>query len=237
MSVCSSESRVILIRFRRTNVISFDHVHLKCTQRECQANESTIDQKKRNVQVTNFRYSNWKVTSVGKTSWKDGHMILRHGRTSQKYVEMYCELTNKKTEQLYTVSTPCLDDHNWKKDNLEVVGEMPNMCSQFVFKCMSKTTRMRRTNSRRSISLLPGENGRCTITFWKIRSQNVQIFGYVYRNTNSPSYGPGWKIHSFLLSEICTVVLWQDDYGKGNLRTFYWNTVGRRFPNWECLFV
>ena len=35
---------------------------------------------------------------------------------------------------------------------------------------------------------------------------------------------------SFLLSEICTVILWQDCYGKGNLRESYCSTVGRRFP-------
>ena len=31
--------------------------------------------------------------------------------------------------------------------------------------------------------------------------------------------------------------LWQDYYGKGNLRKPHWNTVGKRFPSWECLFV
>ena len=30
--------------------------------------------------------------------------------------------------------------------------------------------------------------------------------------------------------EICTVILWQDCYGKGNLRKSYCSTVGRRFP-------
>ena len=29
---------------------------------------------------------------------------------------------------------------------------------------------------------------------------------------------------------ICTVILWQDCCGKGNLRKSFWNTVGRRFP-------
>ena len=33
------------------------------------------------------------------------------------------------------------------------------------------------------------------------------------------------------------VILWQDCHGKGNSRNFCWNTVGRRFINWECLFV
>ena len=33
------------------------------------------------------------------------------------------------------------------------------------------------------------------------------------------------------------VIFWQDSYGKGKLRKSYCSTVGRRFPNWECLFV
>ena len=32
------------------------------------------------------------------------------------------------------------------------------------------------------------------------------------------NHGPLWKIQSFFLSGICTVILWQDCYGKGNLR-------------------
>ena len=44
------------------------------------------------------------------------------------------------------------------------------------------------------------------------------------------SLGPVWKTQSFLLSEICIVILWQDCYGKGNLRKSYRSTVGRRFP-------
>ena len=63
----------------------------------------------------------------------------------------------------------------------------------------------------------------------KIQSQNVQIFGYVYQSTNGQNLGPVWKTQSFLLSEICTVTLWQDYCGKGNLRKFYQNTVGKKF--------
>ena len=37
----------------------------------------------------------------------DGH--------AKKCVERYCELANKKVEQLYKVFTPCLDDHHLKK--------------------------------------------------------------------------------------------------------------------------
>ena len=36
-------------------------------------------------------------------------------RRAQKCVERYCELANKETDQVYKVSTPCLDDHNFKR--------------------------------------------------------------------------------------------------------------------------
>ena len=37
---------------------------------------------------------------------------------AQEYVESYCELANKKTKQLYKMSTPCLDGHNFKEEEL-----------------------------------------------------------------------------------------------------------------------
>ena len=43
---------------------------------------------------------------------------------AQKCVERFCELTNKKVVQLYKVSHPCLDDHQLKQDELELVGEL-----------------------------------------------------------------------------------------------------------------
>ena len=79
-----------------------------------------------------------------------------------------------------------------------------------------KTSGMRRTSSRRSISLHPGQDGRCTVVIENSKSQNVQIFGYVYQNTNGQNRCPAWKTWSFFLSEICTVILWRDYYRKGN---------------------
>ena len=64
----------------------------------------------------------------------------------------------------------------------------------------------------------------------KFANRNVQTFGFVYRDTSGQNHGPVWKIQSFLLKEICAVILWQDCYGRGNLIKFYWNTVGRKFP-------
>ena len=61
----------------------------------------------------------------------------------------------------------------------------------------SQMTGMRRTSSRLSVSLHPGQKGRCNNVIKKIQSQNA----------NGVNHGPVWKIQSFLLSGICTVIL------------------------------
>ena len=59
----------------------------------------------------------WKVTR--KSAWKD-----------------IVNWPKKKTKQLYKVSSPCLDDCNFKKEELESVGEMSNVCTEIVLKCL-----------------------------------------------------------------------------------------------------
>ena len=51
-------------------------------------------------------------------------------------VERYCELANKSTQQLYKVSTPCIDDHHFKEEEMKSVGEFSKICSQIVLKCL-----------------------------------------------------------------------------------------------------
>ena len=51
-------------------------------------------------------------------------------------MERYCELANKTTQQLYKVSTPCIDDHHFKEEETKSVGELSNTCSQIVLKCL-----------------------------------------------------------------------------------------------------
>ena len=85
---------------------------------------------------------------------------------------------------------------------------------------------MFKTSSWCSILLYSGQNGRCI----NIIQKNVQIFGYVYQSTHGQNHGPIWKTQSFFSKGICTVILWQDYCGKGNLRKSYSCTVGRKFP-------
>ena len=49
---------------------------------------------------------------------------------AKKCVERYCELANKSTQQLYKVSTPCIDDHHFKEEEMKSVGEL----SQYALK-------------------------------------------------------------------------------------------------------
>ena len=42
----------------------------------------------------------------------------------RKCVERYGELADKTTQQLYKVSTPCIDDHHFKEEELESVGRI-----------------------------------------------------------------------------------------------------------------
>ena len=55
---------------------------------------------------------------------------------AKKCVERYCELANKTTQQLYKVSTPCIDDYHFKEEEMKYVGELSNTCSQIVLKCL-----------------------------------------------------------------------------------------------------
>ena len=63
--------------------------------------------------------------------------------------------------------------------------------------------------------------GRCTDI---IENSKVGMSRHLDSSTTTQmakNHGPVWKTQSFLLSEICTVILWQDFYGKDNLRNSY----------------
>ena len=55
---------------------------------------------------------------------------------AKKCVERYCELANKTTQQLYKVSTPCVDDHHFKEEEMNSVGDLSQVCSQTVPNCL-----------------------------------------------------------------------------------------------------
>ena len=111
-----------------------DHVYLGCTQRQCEMSKDIVDNYRTMFESRisagrleklpfpqNIRISSWSYDMAGH---------------AKKCVERYCELANKTTQQLYKVSTPCIDDHHFKEEETKSVGELSNTCSQIVLKCL-----------------------------------------------------------------------------------------------------
>ena len=112
------------------------HVYLGCAQRECKLNEKIIGQYNKMIESrisagATEKLPGWDKPRAKTSAWSydmEGH--------ARKWVERYCEVANKKTEQLYKVSHPYLDDRQIKKEELENKGELPEVCSHIVFKCL-----------------------------------------------------------------------------------------------------
>ena len=87
--------------------LSLDHVYLGCTHRHCEMSKDVVD---------NHRTMFESRISAGGTEKLPCSENLRISSWSydmechaKKCVERNCELTNKTTQQLYKVSTPCID--------------------------------------------------------------------------------------------------------------------------------
>ena len=104
-----------------------DHVFMGCTQRQFEISIENVDNYRTMFESrisaggteklpcsVNLRVSSWSYE-------KDSH--------AKKCVERYCELANKTNQQLYKVSTPCLDDHHFKE---RLVKSVLSNCSEML---------------------------------------------------------------------------------------------------------
>ena len=87
-----------------------DHVYLGCTQRQRQISKDIVD---------NYRImfeSRISAVGAGKSPCSENLRISPWSYDLEghvkKRVERYCKLANKTTQQLFKVSTPCIDDHH-----------------------------------------------------------------------------------------------------------------------------
>ena len=117
------------------NVDLYEPTYLGCTQRECKPNETIIEKfyKMFESRVSAGATEFFRVEKLHAKTVAWSYDMEGHG---QKCVERFCELANKKVEQLYKVSSPCLDDHQFKQEELKSVGELSEVCSQIVLKCL-----------------------------------------------------------------------------------------------------
>ena len=52
---------------------------------------------------------------------------------------VWCDIVSWQTRRLNNstkVSTPCIDDHHFKKEEMRSVGELSHVCSRIVLKCL-----------------------------------------------------------------------------------------------------
>ena len=111
-----------------------DRVYLGCTQRQCEISKDIVDNY-RTMFVSRIsaeateKLPRWRNLCISSWSYDmEGH--------AKKCVERYCELANRTTQQLYKVSTPCIDDHDFKEEELKSVGELSKVSSEIVPKCL-----------------------------------------------------------------------------------------------------
>ena len=110
-----------------------DCVFSECTQRQCEVSKDIVD---------NYRTMFGSRISAGRVEKLSYPQNLRISSWSydmaghaKKCVERYCELANKTTQQLYKVSTPCIDDHHFKEEFeicWRIVKYMLSICSEML---------------------------------------------------------------------------------------------------------
>ena len=55
---------------------------------------------------------------------------------AKRCVERCWDFANKTTQQMYKVATLCLDDHQFKEEDVASVGDLSYVCSEIVLKCL-----------------------------------------------------------------------------------------------------
>ena len=96
--------------------------HLRCTEK-CSNHGFLLEQLKN---CCGGKKNLTQKQSRGHAIWKDTR------KSALKDVVSW----RTKRQRLYKVSTPCLDDHNFKEEELESAAELSTVCSQIVLKCL-----------------------------------------------------------------------------------------------------
>ena len=119
--------------FGRTNIIPWQCVPGRYSKTMWNK-QRCCGQLQSHVWISNVSGGNRKASILWESSYFSWSYDLEGH--AKKCVEWYCELANKTTQQLYKVATPCVDDHHFKEEEMESVGELSNTCSQIVLKCL-----------------------------------------------------------------------------------------------------
>ena len=127
---------------------------------------------------------------------------------AKKCVERCCELANKTTQQIYKVSTPCIDDHHFKGEELKSVGELSRVCSQIVLRCLY-LARLGRPDIRCPVNKLAR-----SITKWTKASEKRlnRLISYIHHTCEYKQY-----CHVGKTAKRCRLGVFQDSDFAGDL--------------------
>ena len=112
-----------------------DHVYLDCTQRQCEISKKYCGQLQNHFRIVNFRgeeqrkYHSFKI------------FVFLHGLMTWRVMQrsVWNDIVSWQTRRLNNptkVSTPYIDDHHFKEEEMKSVGELSHVCSQIVLKCL-----------------------------------------------------------------------------------------------------
>ena len=139
---------------------------------------------------------------------------------AKKCVGRYCELPNTTTQQLYKVSTPCIDDHHFKVEEMKSDGDLLKVLSQIVLTCLH-LARIGRPYILWTVNKLAR-----SMTFWTkaCDKRSSRLISYFHCACEYKQY-----CHVVNNAKQCTLGLFQDSDVAGNLWGFKiyfgWNTV------------
>ena len=160
MSLCTSWKRIVLSRFGRTNIFPWScmfGMHSKTVWnkwRYCWQLQNM------HVWITNFRgeeLNNFKFREISCF-----FVVLRQGRSYTEMCGAILWVGNKTTQQLYEVSTPWINDHHFKEEEIKSVGELWNSmfpnCSVCFWKSCIYSNQLWMCEKQTSVSHLSTES-------------------------------------------------------------------------------
>ena len=113
-----------------------DQVYLGFTQRECGPDSSLVDGYRKMFESQMSAGATEKLPDSGKMNSSVIPWSYDMEGPAKKCVERHCESAKKNIEPLYDVSTRCIDDHSFKKEELGTVGKLSTVFCEIVPKCL-----------------------------------------------------------------------------------------------------
>ena len=182
---------------------SWIKVTWECTQRECKPNKKLVDEYRQMFESRISAGATEKLPDSEKrranaTAWS--YDTEEHER---KCVERHCALANENIEQFYKVSTPCIDDHQLKKEEWDTVEELSEVCSQVALRFLYLAR-----SGRPDILCFVNQLARTVMKWTRARDRRLaRVISHILcRSDNKP------HCHVANIAQQCRFSLFQDSH-------------------------